>query len=171
MNVRSSKRASPRQGPPRDDIRKKRIALDMSRNDLAAAVGSHAQTVEKIERGEITFSRYLPAIERKLGLLDDLKTSSRRLATQARELKHVMMRNYLTSTSAYDIAGISYAAGRSPDGKRKIMMIDWVLNDGTNIRGAMEAKMIPEAAREFQKVAKVLGVDLAKLLASGSEAE
>jgi transcriptional regulator with XRE-family HTH domain len=53
---------------PRDDIKERRKALGLSQRELAEKVGSHAQTIDKIERGQITFSRYLSAIEETLSL-------------------------------------------------------------------------------------------------------
>jgi DNA-binding XRE family transcriptional regulator len=53
---------------PRDDIKQRRRQLGLSQRELAEIVGSHAQTVDKIERGHISFSRYLEGIERHLGI-------------------------------------------------------------------------------------------------------
>jgi transcriptional regulator with XRE-family HTH domain len=53
---------------PRADIKDRRKQLGLSQRELAAIVGSHAQTVDKIERGHISFSRYLAGIEQHLGI-------------------------------------------------------------------------------------------------------
>jgi len=53
---------------PRVDIKQRRKQLGLSQRQLAEIVGSHAQTVDKIERGHITFSRYLDQIEQHLGI-------------------------------------------------------------------------------------------------------
>lgn len=53
---------------PRVDIKQRRKQLGLSQRELAEIVGSHAQTVDKIERGHISFSRYLDGIEQHLGI-------------------------------------------------------------------------------------------------------
>jgi len=52
----------------RDDIKQTRRQHKLSQRQLADQVGCHAQTIDKIERGQIEWSRYLPAIETRLGL-------------------------------------------------------------------------------------------------------
>jgi transcriptional regulator with XRE-family HTH domain len=47
-------------------IKARRTALGWSKGRLAKAVGSHAQTIDKIERGEIKHSRYYRLIREAL---------------------------------------------------------------------------------------------------------
>jgi len=50
-------------------IKQKRNQLGWSQQRLATAVGSHPQTIDKIERGAIKFSRYLLPIQQALGII------------------------------------------------------------------------------------------------------
>jgi len=54
---------------PRADIKQSRHKHKLSQKQLGDLVGCHAQTIDKIERGQITFSRFLRPIETRLGLL------------------------------------------------------------------------------------------------------
>lgn len=168
MNVNSAARSSARRKTPRDDIRSKRLTLQMSRTDLANEVGSHAQTIEKIESGEISWSRFLPAIERKLGIYKGKSPSE---IAKNQELTTSSMSDYLTPTPALDIEGVSYSLARSPDGKRKAIMLTWTLKDGSLIRGALDIRMVADSARQFQRVCKAAGIDLSKLLGSDTESK
>jgi len=53
-------------------IRRRRKELRLSQQALGAAVGAHPQTIDKIERGQIKFSRYLFPIADRLGILHEL---------------------------------------------------------------------------------------------------
>jgi len=53
-----------------EQVKAKRKELGWSQSKLAQRVGSHAQTIDKIERGTIKFSRYLPRISVALGLAE-----------------------------------------------------------------------------------------------------
>jgi len=50
-------------------IRQRRKQLGLTQQDLAEAVGSHVQTIDKIERDLIKFSRYLFPISTRLGIV------------------------------------------------------------------------------------------------------
>jgi|SRR5262245_20148709 len=53
---------------PGQRIRQRRKQLGFSGQQLAKMVGCHLQTIDKIERGEIKFSRYLAPIYTALGI-------------------------------------------------------------------------------------------------------
>jgi len=59
-------------GDQGERIRKRRKELGLSQRTLAKAVGAHMQTIDKIERGQIKFSRYLFPIAQRLGIVTDL---------------------------------------------------------------------------------------------------
>jgi len=54
-----------------EKIRRRRKELGMSQQALARAVGSHLQTIDKIERGQIKFSRYMSRIATHLGIVTE----------------------------------------------------------------------------------------------------
>lgn len=135
---------------PRNDLKLAREERGWSQTDLATMIGSHAQTIDKIERGQIRFSRFLPKIERQLGLAQSQPPPA-------------SMSSWRETTEALDIEAIKYALAYSPDGKRKALLITWTLRDGSTLRGAMDLHMMLPAAREFYRVAQAAGIDLAKL--------
>jgi transcriptional regulator with XRE-family HTH domain len=51
-------------------VRALRRKLGWSQEKLAERIGAHAQTIDKIERGQIKFSRYSTAIAEALGAHD-----------------------------------------------------------------------------------------------------
>src|SRR5262245_62197300 len=53
-------------------IRQRRRQLNLSQRDLAKLVGCHMQTIDKIERAEIKFSRYHPIVYSVLGITEPL---------------------------------------------------------------------------------------------------
>lgn len=150
---------------PREDIKSRRKKQKLSQARLASEVGSHPQTVDKIERGLIRFSRFLPLIEQRLGIVPTQPTQQGYVdgfaGPQARGSPWVK--------TALDIAAIRYSLARSPDSKRKAMLIEWTLKDGSSVSGALDVRMIQDAAREFRTVAAAAGIDLTKLFATKSQ--
>jgi len=70
---------------PRADIKQSRRQHKLSQKQLGNLVGCHAQTIDKIERGQITFSRFLLPIEARLGLHSTTDLNATAVTTKLRQ--------------------------------------------------------------------------------------
>jgi len=73
-------------------FRKMREAKGITQGELAKAVGTSQQTIDRIERGEVVFSRFGHAIAARLGF-KDANASVEKLEREIRTLRETEMRN------------------------------------------------------------------------------
>jgi len=73
-------------------FRRMREARGITQGELAKAVGTSQQTVDRIERGEVVFSKFGHAIAARLGF-KDANASVEKLEREIRALRETEMRN------------------------------------------------------------------------------